>query len=1257
MSKFLRISLATVGTFVLSFTAFAQSTIEEVIVTAQRTEQSLQSVPIAVSAFTNEALEERQIEVSSDLQLQVPGITFSVGTFSGGGGFSIRGITNFATAASADAGVEIHMNGLPLGSTSALEVGFLDMERIEVLRGPQGTLFGRNSTGGVVNLITAKPDFDSFNGTAKINYGKDNEKQFNVMLNVPISDSLAARFAFQNFEKDGITKNMYSGATGQFDDRDNYQWRASFLWEPTDSLSLTVVHEAYDEESNRNQISGGYCQTGSSLVQGCVVGGKKVFEAAHPMSNGSTLPSLLGQTVGFYLPNLENGTAPGTTFKPTGYGLVNTGENLPTDFFQANAWAAPRHDVQESTSQFILENEFDQGTLTVSYNDKKRQFYRDTASASEEATSIRFVPTLIGTGLGQPFPNGLPLGYSNSRITPDCKVEDFTAGSFCANGAGIRGYHNTPVSGDASSTTATSKTTEIKYVSDLDGMFNFLVGAIDITNQSDTFYDVYASGITLNGFALPGTIAGSYRTGYSALAACGALGIGGLNGVCDAGLVSKGERLNATGAKVHLAKYTNPAFAASAALGAYDLIARIDGTYTEFFHNATPKFELDAQAIFTEFYFDVADNHKLTVGLRYNEDRKEIGATATFYEIALASDWQDGAVADACGFQTSGAAAGTYGSVIMGANGLPTGAFNTACFDSDGKPKTKRQAIGTAPVPIIGAASNGAMPVIENMDPVNYDYTSVGYSPVKDFSATTGRIVWDWQANDDTLMFISYSRGFKGGGFNPAFSKTDFPDTPFAFDSTEVDAIEIGVKATVPEIGLVANASIYYNDFDNFHIGTIRNQTAINAMVPLENMGAELELLLAPPSVPGLTFNMAFSYFDSEIGNFQSIDPTDIGGHYRNTAESKNWHLVKNGASATNKLIKRDPMGLTYGKILEIQVETAHLTAGSTDFNNAMANLATPVALGGSGNEIAYGLVCEEDSTNTNPLAGLPGCDVGGAGIKLENSDLLNMLPFEASKASVYGETFTVCHNLAAAADYTGAAGPNTCLPVNAGGTAGQAPAATLLYSPTAITANNVGGINGNNVVIAGPDGSLLPSIALFGSGASLQTGGVCKLFNAMIAHKDSTGNAADTTVAYEGTNTCEASATTTGQFVSNGFEQDLTGNQMPFADMTLSLGIAYTAQVGNLEVTPRLDYYYRSDAYATIFNVEAVKVPAWDEFNFSLNIVPTDDDWNIRFWIQNITDDRNVTGNAYTSDSQSFINTTWVRDPRSFGMTFGIGF
>ncbi len=82
--------------------------------------------------------------------------------------------------------------------------------------------------------------------------------------------------------------------------------------------------------------------------------------------------------------------------------------------------------------------------------------------------------------------------------------------------------------------------------------------------------------------------------------------------------------------------------------------------------------------------------------------------------------------------------------------------------------------------------------------------------------------------------------------------RLQFPNTPFAFESTEVDAFEFGVKASVPEIGMTANASIYYNDFKNYHIGVIRNETAINTGMPLETMGAELEFYLAPPSLPGL---------------------------------------------------------------------------------------------------------------------------------------------------------------------------------------------------------------------------------------------------------------------------------------------------------------------------------------------------------------------------------------------------------------------
>tara|TARA_B100000900_G_scaffold317411_1_gene276435 strand:+ start:24 stop:3836 length:3813 start_codon:yes stop_codon:yes gene_type:complete len=1270
MSRFLKISAALVGSFIVSATAFAQSTIEEVIVTAQRTEQSLQSVPIAVSAFTSEALEERQIEVSSDLQLQVPGITFSSGTFSGGGGFSIRGITNFATAASADAGVEIHMNGLPLGTTSANEVGFLDMQRIEVLRGPQGTLFGRNSTGGVINLITARPDLDAFSGSTKLQYASDGEKLVNVMLNVPISDTLGARFAFRNFERDGITKNLYSKASDNFDSRDNYQWRASFAWEATDDLTLTLIHEAYDEESNRQQISGSYCETGSSLVQGCLIGGKSVFESPHPMSNASTLPALAGGALGYYFPNVKNGTTDTTKYVPlnasNGWGLVDSGTR-PQDFFEANVWKSPTHDVQESTSQIILENDFDQGTLTVAYNNKKRQFYRDLGSASDEAISARLNPALFGTA-------GLPMGYSNEIITPDCKVDDFKAGVFCGpqgiavNPATGGASFNYPVTGDASYSTNHSRTTEVKFVSDMDGMFNFLIGAIDISNNTSTGYNVYASGISLNGYALPATIQNSYRDGYGAMIACAGAGVGveiAPGVTCDAGTVSKGKRFMATAAKVKAAKSYPDAL--PVAYVATDMVARIDGTYTEFFNNDTADYSLDAQAIFTEFYFDVADNHKLTFGLRYNEDRKAVKARATFYEIALISDWNADAIAAGCGIQQNG----TFGSFGIDSNGLPDGTFNKAC-QTDGDTNTIGQNIGLAPVPVTGAAGTGAMPIIETLDPYNDDYTAVGYDPVKNFSATTGRLVWDWQATDDVLMFISYAKGFKGGGFNPAFNPSEFPNTPFAFDSTDVDAFEIGVKAAVPEIGLIANASIYYNDFTNFHVGAIRNQTAINEGIPLENMGAELELYLTPPSVPGLSFNMAFSYQDSELGAFKNIDPTDVGGHLRGDAASKKWHLAKNVQNATHVLVDRDATGYTFGKVLEAQLSIAAASkvavataladlavsnpsatdaqkaaATKTATDTATANTVSQLILGG--NELAYAMGCTKDS------AAVGGCDFGGKGSSLGASDLLQFLPFELSTpATAYGTKADVCYllGLAQQSDYSGNAGPNTCIPVAAGGTAGVAPANTLIYSPQAIS---VGG-----TVVAGPDGTLLPSVAVVGSGPSAQTGGVCKLFNAMVQHADSvTGNGTGDAneLAYAANATCNNTAAGAGQFVTDGLQADVTGNQMPFADMTLSMGIAYTAQAGNLEITPRLDYYYRSDSYNTIYNIEATKTPAWDEINFSLNIVPTDANWNVRFWAQNLTDERNLTGTGYTADSQSFTLTAFVREPRSFGMSFGINF
>ena len=1265
MSKFFKLILGFAGLSVFTSAIYAQATVEEVIVTAQRTEQSLQDVPISVSAFSEEILSDRQIEYASDLQLQVPGVTYSADGFNSGG-FAIRGIANFATSSSSDAGVEVHINGLPLGATSTNELGFLDMERIEVLRGPQGTLFGRNSTGGVINMITAKPDLDEFYGRAKVQYGTDNEKQLEVVLNVPISDVLGARFAFSNFEKDGLTKNLYSKSTGDMDDRNSYQWRASFQWNPTDDSTLSLIHSAYDEESNRVQISGTFCDTASSLVQGCTVGGDRVFNAIHPMSNGSTVPAVLGKLIDYYVPsNLTNGTAPGQAYAPTG-GIKETYTNRPTQFFETNDWKTPTHDVQESNTQLIFEKDFDQGTLAVAYNNKKRFFYRDQGSTSEEANGVRWTAATQAL----PFYNeGFPMGFSNEFITPQCKVKEFKDGSFCPGGAGIITYSDNPQSGSASHSGSKSTTYEIKYVSDLDGPFNFLLGAIDISNTTRTVYDVYASGITGNGIYAPGSIVGGTRDSFNGLlfastlsgpTQIGPVSISAVDILTGQGIVDAAKQIGdlyRSPLGFNQANITNLAVA-------YDMAARVDGLYTEHFHNVTERYGLDSKAIFTEFYFDVGDQHKITLGLRYNEDTKSVVDNAYFYKVPLISDWSTAAALAGCaGFN----AAGTLPNSISSINAT-TGevTYKAACVESGERAATKGQQIGQVPGDLTN--TNGSLP-LGALPADNANYVNNGVSPIQDFSETTGRFVWDYQIDDDTLFYMSYSQGFKGGGFNPPFNASKFPNTEFVYPSTEVKAIEFGVKATVPEAGLTANTSFYYNDFKNYTISVIRNETGINEGFPLEQYGAELELYLAPPTVPGLTFNAMVNYQTSEIGTFSMINSYDLGQHYAgNTAVSSKWHVAKD-STANSFLLNKEGFGSLTAKWLQVALAqeggkatalaARKLATGNADYKLTKEETAGAQALAARSlrtvNELAFALTCSDPNGDTN----LSDNDCGGtlADPKSIDQGALNaILPLEnSSHATAYGGLSEVCHmTFLLGGNNT----VNDCLPQAALGTAAE----TLIYAPEDIflPVEVAPGVT-VNVKLAGPtraDGTannLLPSIAMRGTGTATQTGGVCKLFKAMTDHAANV--TATNQLSIASNELCVETLTASGKWISTGINTPITGNEMPFPELSVGFGIAYTAQAGNLEITPRLDYYYQSEFYNDVFNIEVTKVPAWDEWNFSMRIVPTNGDWNIRFYAQNLTDERNITGMGTTGSSTSHTTNVWVREPRSFGMAFGIDF
>ena len=729
---------------------------------------------------------------------------------------------------------------------------------------------------------------------------------------------------------------------------------------------------------------------------------------------------------------------------------------------------------------------------------------------------------------------------------------------------------------------------------------------------------------------------------------------------------------------------------------------------------------MDASAIFTEFYFDVADNHKLTLGLRYTEDKKKVRTRATFYDSALVSNWSTAAdsVTDAAGNDQQA-------STFCGIGGAGAAVYDFAANDgslaSEGDPgclaigATVGQAIGEAPglgqpgnlLAAGGAATanpnNGSEYFLTGLDAFNADYANAepAIIPQMNFTNTTGRLVWDWTIDDDTLMYVSYSKGFKGGGFNPPFNAAQFPNTPYAFDSTKVDALELGIKATVPEIGLVANASFYYNDFENFHLGSIRNETAINYGIPLESYGAELELLLNPPTVPGLSFNMSLSLYDSEIGDVSIVNPHDLGGHYNQTAESANWHVMKS-ATANSFLVKKDRMGYINASALQYKMYRDIAIAANTDVGAdtelgtdddvidqdavltalQAATAADGATLLSTTNEffaVALGASAAAAAANTADLDESGAVDAADGALaghaargEIEAAlALLGDLEMSAA-ATAYGTKATVCHML----NISATANINTCLPDTvshlAGGGAGNLagdhdPTATLIYSPVTLE------VNGTE--IANASGTLLPSISLLGTGDSLQTGGLCKLWDvftggtataaaltAGVTSPYSEDEGATTGISTDAhganaTETCYGTAELNPAFISSGLEQSLKGNKMPFADVTLSLGLAYTFQTNNLEVTPRLDYYYRSDSNQSVFNIEQNKVPAWDEINFRLNIVPTNGDWRVIFYGQNLTDERNVTATAITNSSTSHTNTVFVREPRSFGFQFGLDF
>lgn len=208
--------------------------LQEVVVTAEKRQESLTKAPLAVTALSQQQLTEAGVEGLQSITSTAPDVEVRTAAIANAIQVTIRGITNTDFNEAANPAVATYVDGVYVGRGEGLAGDFYDLARVEVLRGPQGTLYGLNSTGGNVNIITAGPE-NAFDAAADISYGNYGDVQTHGMVNIPVSDTLAIRGAFVVHRNNGYFNT--EGTTAQnYEAADDYGERLTGLWTPTNTL-------------------------------------------------------------------------------------------------------------------------------------------------------------------------------------------------------------------------------------------------------------------------------------------------------------------------------------------------------------------------------------------------------------------------------------------------------------------------------------------------------------------------------------------------------------------------------------------------------------------------------------------------------------------------------------------------------------------------------------------------------------------------------------------------------------------------------------------------------------------------------------------------------------------------------------------------------------------------------------------------------------------------------------------------------------
>ncbi len=261
--------------------------LEEIIVTAQRREQNIQDIPLSVSAISASSLSDGGVLDISRLKLLVPGMNFGqTGAYAH---IAVRGARTEAIQVNSQPIISNYIDGIYRAGTEQFLGPMVDLDRVEVLRGPQGTLFGRNSYGGAIALHTNRPS-QEFDASLKLTGGDYSRQDFEGMVNFALGDTVSARIVGAHYEHDGYVENTYTSVPGggptpgvDIDDQDADYISCALLFE-FDNASLILRGEYYDQGGN-----------GSGAVAGSIAGSRQASGNGTP--GGPALGNPLGGDV------------------------------------------------------------------------------------------------------------------------------------------------------------------------------------------------------------------------------------------------------------------------------------------------------------------------------------------------------------------------------------------------------------------------------------------------------------------------------------------------------------------------------------------------------------------------------------------------------------------------------------------------------------------------------------------------------------------------------------------------------------------------------------------------------------------------------------------------------------------------------------------------------------------------------------------------------------------------------------------------